>query len=146
MWKRELTRLAPVPPEVEVLAGSENNELTVSTKQGVEVYGRAPGGRRRYRKRAGELRKAPVGKPATGKEGADGCLKVIGTGPPMATVGRDTAREYYASRPSQKRGTRHEIFDMVEWATSPKRSRSGARCSKCGMQNKVRGSAEWVSG
>ena len=36
-------------------------KLTVSTKQGVEVYGKVPVGRRQYRKKAGELREAPVG-------------------------------------------------------------------------------------
>ena len=30
-------------------------------------------------------------------------------------VGRDAAREYYASRPAQKGGTRKEAFDTVTW-------------------------------
>ena len=30
-------------------------------------------------------------------------------------VGRDTVREYYASRPAQKGGMRHEVFDTVAW-------------------------------
>ena len=58
----------------------------IPEEQGVEVYGRVPGGRRRYRKRAGELREAPEGDLATVKEEANGCLKVIDTGPPLATA------------------------------------------------------------
>ena len=30
-------------------------------------------------------------------------------------VGRDAAREYYASRPTQKGGMKREVFDMVAW-------------------------------
>ena len=30
-------------------------------------------------------------------------------------VGRDAARDHYASRPSQKGGMRKEEFDMVAW-------------------------------
>ena len=44
------------------------------------------GGRRQYRKRARKLREAPTGEPATVKEEANGCLKVIDTGPPLATA------------------------------------------------------------
>ena len=51
------------------------------TDQGVEVYDRVPGARRRYRKSDGELREAPTGKPATTKEDADECPKVVDTGP-----------------------------------------------------------------
>ena len=64
----------------------KNDKLTVSTEEGVEVYGRALGGRCRYRKRAGELREAPVGEPTTVNEEANGCLKVINTGPSLATA------------------------------------------------------------
>ena len=58
----------------------------MSTEQGVEVYGKVPEGRRQCRKRTGELREAPVGEPATGKEEASGCLKGINTGPLLATA------------------------------------------------------------
>ena len=30
-------------------------------------------------------------------------------------VGREAAREYYADRPAQKRGTRRKVFDTVAW-------------------------------
>ena len=53
------------------------------TDQGVEVYGRVLGGRRRYRATGGELRDAPAGKLATVKEDTDGCLEVVDTGPLM---------------------------------------------------------------
>ena len=64
----------------------KNNKLTVSMEQGVDVYGKVPGDRRRYRKKAGELKEAPVGEPATIKEETNGCLKVIDTGPPLVTA------------------------------------------------------------
>ena len=50
------------------------------------MYSKVLGGIRQYRKRAGDLREAPVGEPATAKEEANGCLKVIDTGPPLATA------------------------------------------------------------
>ena len=101
MWKKELTRLhskswaLPLPLDRwkhktyrkwKYWLDEENDELTVLTEQGVEVYSKIPGGSRQYRKRAGDLREAPVGEPATVKEEANGCLKVIDTGPPLATA------------------------------------------------------------
>ena len=68
----------------------ENDDLTVLTEQGVEVYTKVPGGRyqgrHQYKKMAGDLREAPVGKSATVKAEVNGCLKVIDTGPPIVTA------------------------------------------------------------
>ena len=50
------------------------------------MYGKVTRARRQYRKRAGELREAPVGESASVKEEANGYLKVIDTGPPLATA------------------------------------------------------------
>ena len=103
MWKKELTRLHSkswtLPLTLDrwkhkthqkwkwkYWLDEENDELAVLTEQGVEVYGKVPGGRRQYSIRAGELREAPVGEPATVKEEANGCLNVIDMGPPLATT------------------------------------------------------------
>ena len=61
----------------------EADELTVATDQGIELYSRAEGRRRRYYKKEGEQREAIAGKPVTVQEDGDKFLKVVDTGPPL---------------------------------------------------------------
>ena len=63
-------------------------------EQGVEVYSKVPGGRLQYRKRAGDMREASAGEPATVKEEANGCRKVIDTGPPLATAAEELENSF----------------------------------------------------
>ena len=58
----------------------EKDELVVATDQGVEIYSRDPGSRRRYRRNDRGLRDVAAGKPATDREDANGYLKVVDTG------------------------------------------------------------------
>ena len=68
--------------------------------------------------KGGGIQEAPVGEPATVKEEANSCLKVIDTGPPLATA----AEELESSFLQHLRSYRGEWFwedlytpDGIEW-------------------------------
>ena len=67
----------------------------MATDQGVELYSRAPGARRRYRRNKREQREATTGKPEMVREGADGRLKVVDTSPTLREYPEELDKTFY---------------------------------------------------